>query len=264
MPQKLVDEANELIAKHRNKAVDLESDLWGQPVERYTRMVSKDPQARLALISSHSEELANKYDLSYAAGLWRESLFADLLWYVDGTPSSRPSDYCAPSWSWASVTGAITCVQSSELIGTCYVMIKEVHTTSSIKTSVPVRSLGVTYESMDASSRYPDQLSSTFADTTLLVASTLTIQTTSPKRGTFVCQCRDSSRRTAPGFVAWCYIRWYTIGVLSIVGKVYSAAYRAIRCMCWVRKYVERQTAHSSATRRIWRWVSTAIPKRLR
>ncbi|KAF3053234.1 hypothetical protein E8E11_001143 [Didymella keratinophila] len=125
MPQKLVDEANELIAKHRNKAVDLESDLWGQPVERYTRMVSKDPQARLALISSHSEELANKYDLSYAAGLWRESLFADLLWYVDGTPSSRPSDYCAPSWSWASVTGAITCVQSSELIGTCYVMIKE-------------------------------------------------------------------------------------------------------------------------------------------
>ena len=37
-------------------------------------------------------------------------------------------DYCAPSWSWASVAGAITCVSSSELIGTCYITTKEVQT----------------------------------------------------------------------------------------------------------------------------------------
>jgi hypothetical protein len=128
MPQTLVDEANGLIAKRRNKAVDLESELWGQPVEKYTGMVSKDPQARLALIASYPEELANKYELSYAAGLWSGSLVADLLWYVDGTPTSRPSDYCAPSWSWVSVTGAVTCVPSSELIDTSYVTIKEIHT----------------------------------------------------------------------------------------------------------------------------------------
>lgn len=99
MPQMLTDEARELIAKHRNKDVDLESEIWGQPVEKFTRKVSKDLQACLVLMSSYAEELANRYDLSYAAGLWRESLVADLLWYVDGTPTSRPSDYCAPSWS---------------------------------------------------------------------------------------------------------------------------------------------------------------------
>ena len=60
IPQTLVDEANELISKHRSKAVDLESELWGQPVEKYTRKVAKYPQARLALVSSYSEELANK------------------------------------------------------------------------------------------------------------------------------------------------------------------------------------------------------------
>lgn len=80
VPQLLIDEANDTIARHRNKDVGLESELWGQPIERYTRKVSKVPQARLALMSSYSEELADRYALSYAAGLWRESLIADLLW----------------------------------------------------------------------------------------------------------------------------------------------------------------------------------------
>jgi hypothetical protein len=42
-----------------------------------------------------------------------------------------------------------------------------------------------------------------------------------------------------------------------------SAAYKAIRCTCWARKYVGRQTVPPSATRRIWRWASMAIPSRL-
>lgn len=98
-PQELAEEANGLIARHRNKAEDIENELWGRPIERYTRQLFKDPCARLAQISSYSEELANAYGLSYVTSLWRESLETDLLWDVDGTPTARPSDYCAPSWS---------------------------------------------------------------------------------------------------------------------------------------------------------------------
>ncbi|KAL8695077.1 MAG: hypothetical protein Q9218_000355 [Villophora microphyllina] len=42
----------------------------------------------------------------YIAGLWRSDLLHGLLWMAhDDTLTSRPSGYCAPSWSWASIQG---------------------------------------------------------------------------------------------------------------------------------------------------------------
>ncbi|KAL8779486.1 MAG: hypothetical protein Q9203_001387 [Teloschistes exilis] len=43
----------------------------------------------------------------YTAGLWRKDLIHGLLWMVrECEAASRPSSYCAPSWSWASVQGS--------------------------------------------------------------------------------------------------------------------------------------------------------------
>ncbi|KAL8641711.1 MAG: hypothetical protein Q9228_001511 [Teloschistes exilis] len=43
----------------------------------------------------------------YTAGLWRKDLIHGLLWMVGVCEAaSRPSSYCAPSWSWASVRGS--------------------------------------------------------------------------------------------------------------------------------------------------------------
>lgn len=42
----------------------------------------------------------------YVAGLWRANLGVDLLWYSEGTSMRVPGR--APTWSWASVNGAIS------------------------------------------------------------------------------------------------------------------------------------------------------------
>ncbi|KAL7621821.1 hypothetical protein AAE478_007321 [Parahypoxylon ruwenzoriense] len=50
-------------------------------------------------------EINPKYD-AYLAGIWKFTMPDSLLWTVKG-PSPRPSRYRAPSWSWASVDGAV-------------------------------------------------------------------------------------------------------------------------------------------------------------
>jgi hypothetical protein len=53
-------------------------------------------------------------DDTYVAGMWRKHLGSALLWRIDdqekidGSPSSRPTTYRAPTWSWASVDGVVT------------------------------------------------------------------------------------------------------------------------------------------------------------
>jgi hypothetical protein len=47
---------------------------------------------------------------SYFAGLWENSLLLDLLWYKvsdEPLPRTRPTEYRAPSWSWASIDGRV-------------------------------------------------------------------------------------------------------------------------------------------------------------
>lgn len=42
----------------------------------------------------------------YVAGLWKQTLIPDLIWYVeDGYASARPENCLAPTWSWASKSG---------------------------------------------------------------------------------------------------------------------------------------------------------------
>lgn len=44
----------------------------------------------------------------YIAGLWRDTLLTELIWYKrEGTEAPRPTEYRAPSWSWASVDGGV-------------------------------------------------------------------------------------------------------------------------------------------------------------
>ena len=51
----------------------------------------------------------------YRAGLWRDGFLSFLTWVPwdkdqkakTQTPHSRPSQYCAPSWSWASISGPV-------------------------------------------------------------------------------------------------------------------------------------------------------------
>ena len=46
-------------------------------------------------------------DDDYVAGLWKKNIESQLLWEV-AEPDERPLPPTAPSWSWASLRGAVT------------------------------------------------------------------------------------------------------------------------------------------------------------
>jgi hypothetical protein len=64
---------------------------------------------RLIAISCLANQVMSETTGPYLAGLWRNDLPHQLLWFVEkrlGHKSRRPSTYRAPSWSWGSVEDA--------------------------------------------------------------------------------------------------------------------------------------------------------------
>ena len=84
------------------------SELWCDCVLAYSRGQLTFPRDRLAAISAVARQFAARFNTTYVGGLWEEDLLHQLLWYsVLGDQRLRPSEYRAPSWSWASVDGQI-------------------------------------------------------------------------------------------------------------------------------------------------------------
>ncbi|KAK1758983.1 heterokaryon incompatibility protein-domain-containing protein [Echria macrotheca] len=88
---------------------------WPAVVNAFTKRdltVEMDRLPALAGVVTELLSLTHRGD-TYLAGLWRSSIFEDLLWEVDlaFTPQSttwrRPKGYRAPSWSWASIEGPV-------------------------------------------------------------------------------------------------------------------------------------------------------------
>ncbi|KAK0629222.1 hypothetical protein B0T17DRAFT_505807 [Bombardia bombarda] len=74
----------------------------------YMRCGLTFPNDKLIACSGMAKMMKQILNDEYVAGMWRKYLEAELLWAVlsSGT-SSRPAEYRAPSWSWASVDGDI-------------------------------------------------------------------------------------------------------------------------------------------------------------
>jgi hypothetical protein len=73
----------------------LVNDFTGRKISVYTD--------RLLAISAIAKKVATKIEQSYMAGVWAQDLHRGLLWSSDGPGTYRPSDYIAPSWSWAAL-----------------------------------------------------------------------------------------------------------------------------------------------------------------
>ncbi|KAI8718066.1 HET domain-containing protein [Fusarium sp. LHS14.1] len=82
---------------------------WRLMVAYYTRRRLTFPKDRILAISGVAGMFATVLKDQYAAGHWKQSLPFDLLWSKspESTPERRPSEYLAPSWSWAAVTGEV-------------------------------------------------------------------------------------------------------------------------------------------------------------
>ena len=104
--------------------------VWSRLLERYSKTTITFPTDRLVALSGLAQIMSNALEDEYVAGLWKSILPSQLLWRVgQWTPASifdageepdtalqnraNPSAlrvHLAPSWSWASVEGAISLV----------------------------------------------------------------------------------------------------------------------------------------------------------
>ncbi|KAI0631614.1 heterokaryon incompatibility protein-domain-containing protein [Trametes polyzona] len=87
---------------------------WWQVVGHYGWRSTSFPSDRLVACGGLAEEFQRALNSDYLAGLWRETLLRDLLWFKNRESVSlpRPAVYRAPSWSWAAVdVGQITLFQ---------------------------------------------------------------------------------------------------------------------------------------------------------
>ncbi|KAL9078082.1 MAG: hypothetical protein Q9157_002993 [Trypethelium eluteriae] len=86
-------------------------ELWKHVVEQYSSMDLTRESDKLIAFSGIAQVMARRIDRQYIAGMWREHLESQLLWYVndqfqDGRfkyASRRSHDYRAPSFSWAAI-----------------------------------------------------------------------------------------------------------------------------------------------------------------
>lgn len=92
-------------------------DVWHTLVSDYCSRDAADSRDKLPASSGLAQMYAKKEKLSgkdYLAGLWRNTLLGDLLWFHTGKPSRLPTPKNrgrktdrAPTWSWASIDGNV-------------------------------------------------------------------------------------------------------------------------------------------------------------
>jgi hypothetical protein len=70
----------------------------------YRRLTFRED--KLPAISGIASNIAKKVQSGYLAGLWRNNLINDLFWQTVAV-ATKPKNYRAPSWSWASLDGRI-------------------------------------------------------------------------------------------------------------------------------------------------------------
>ncbi|PVH73820.1 HET-domain-containing protein [Cadophora sp. DSE1049] len=90
------------------RGMTLEQKQWIPLVEIYTRSALTFSKDKLVAISGMAREISGDMKCEYLAGLWRQDLEHQLLWKViTPHPATKKEDMRGPSWSWASVDGAV-------------------------------------------------------------------------------------------------------------------------------------------------------------
>ncbi|TBU27713.1 heterokaryon incompatibility protein-domain-containing protein [Dichomitus squalens] len=81
---------------------------WIETVGDYTHRTVAKPDDKLVAFASIAELFHRAWKTDYLAGLWRDTLTQDLLWYKTfETRYPRPETFRAPSWSWAAIDGRV-------------------------------------------------------------------------------------------------------------------------------------------------------------
>jgi hypothetical protein len=99
--------------------------MWLAIWDEYSRRQLTYGQDKLIAIATVAEEIGNFWN-EYIAGLWEHDLVLDLQWrrpdiendmHEESRLYPRPSNYHAPSWSWASIDGEVYVYEEEEIQG---------------------------------------------------------------------------------------------------------------------------------------------------
>ncbi|KAI1477842.1 HET-domain-containing protein [Daldinia eschscholtzii] len=84
---------------------------WREYIEDYSRRSLTRITDRLPALAGVAMRMHRETGATYLAGIWKESLMQDLIWYrlPEDPPLVICSPYIAPSWSWASKQGMLHC-----------------------------------------------------------------------------------------------------------------------------------------------------------
>lgn len=93
------------------------ANTWGHLVSMYNTLELTHWTDKFPAFAGIAKSYADRYDMTYVAGLWREHFIEGLIWSRDPSVEtlSKISDYVAPSWSWASVRGELRCRQECKI-----------------------------------------------------------------------------------------------------------------------------------------------------
>lgn len=83
-------------------------EMWKSLVTRYMGRDLTHSSDRLPAISGMAAEFGRICGYQYWAGLWSHDLESQLLWQHAGSTRALPTNYRAPSWSWAAVEGEVS------------------------------------------------------------------------------------------------------------------------------------------------------------
>lgn len=83
--------------------------LWDEVVRSYTHTTLTNSSDKMIAISGIAKSFAIILGDIYVVGMWRGHLHQGLMWksWGFGHMRTRPTDYRAPTWSWASIEGPV-------------------------------------------------------------------------------------------------------------------------------------------------------------
>lgn len=95
---------------------------WQNMIEEFSRLCLSHEDDRLPAFSGLAQQFQSRLQSAYLAGLWKDNLTADLLWYAypashDKAPryyTRKPVKWRAPTWSWASLEGPVRYLKPQE------------------------------------------------------------------------------------------------------------------------------------------------------
>lgn len=101
--------------------------MWCTLVYLYANCKLTFPGDRLIALSALARTMGSLIQDEYVAGMWRDNLELEMLWYINGfVGASTPTTYRAPTWSWVSSVGHLFTVGPST-DGQALIKVEKIH-----------------------------------------------------------------------------------------------------------------------------------------